>query len=153
MQSSHRSHTGRYAQGVRSPGAADSQRIARCADYLQLDFCHDLFLLFCQQRRADYPDTVTKGAGSDTGVFFGKSVAEHHRLYISAQRSQQGFALIGYTARKPDDLREKDVDQICHTDCEIPCIPVYDLLRGGVTLGRSVKRGAVTAKLSYEFVY
>ena len=45
-------------------------------------------------------------------MFLGKIMSEHHGLHGGTQRLQQVFTLVGYTAGQPDDLREKDVNQV-----------------------------------------
>ena len=68
------------------PRAADGQRVPRCTDDFQLDFCHASHLLLCQKCRADDTRPVAERAGRDAGMLFGKGTAEHHRRSGGAQR-------------------------------------------------------------------
>ena len=68
------------------PRAADGQRVPRCTDDFQLDFCHASHLLLCQQCRADDTRPVAERAGRDAGMLFGKGTAKHHRRCGGTQR-------------------------------------------------------------------
>ena len=75
-------------------------------------------------------------------MFLGKIMPEHHGLHGGTQRLQQVFTLVGYTAGQPDDLREKDVDQVGNAYRKIMNVGIHNLLCGGIPLRCGIKSRA-----------
>lgn len=66
-------------------------------------------------------------------------MSEHHGLHGGTQRLQQVFTLVGYTAGQPDDLREKDVNQVGNAYRKIMNIGIHNLLCGGIPCAAASK--------------